>query len=284
MPLAVEPVDDPADPRLADFRDLRDPELRLRRGLFVAEGGLIVRRLVEGGRFRVRAALGTPSGLGDLTDTLARADGTPRIYVASQALMERLAGYPFHRGCLAVAERGPDLDPRALIAAPGRQLLVGLDDVSDPDNVGALFRNAAAFGVDGVLLTRGCGDPLYRKAIRTSAGATLQLPFSRAVDWPACLEALRRAAYTVMALTPDPDAVDVATLADEVGDRVGPGVQLPRLALLAGSEGRGLGPESRRAADHRVCIRMTPGVDSLNVATATGIALHALARARGRRR
>jgi tRNA G18 (ribose-2'-O)-methylase SpoU len=275
MPLDVEAVDDPADPRLADFRDLRDPALRRDRGLFVAEGALVVRRLLAAGRYAVRAALCSPGALRGLAAARGNGDPDLRVYVAPEPLLARVAGYPFHRGCLAVAERGADADTAALTAPPGPRLLVALDDVADPDNVGAVFRNAAAFGADALLLSLGCGDPLYRKAIRTSAGATLALPFARAVDWPTALDALRLARYRVIALTPGAEAEDVDALAA--------GWPAPnRLALLVGSEGRGLGAESLRAADRRVRIPMAAGVDSLNVATATGIALHALARAGGR--
>ena len=284
MPLHVEPVDDPADPRLADFRNLRDPDLRRRRGLFVAEGALVVRRLLAGRRFAVRAALCAIGALPGLEAALGDGARELSVYVGPEPLMARVAGYPFHRGCLAVAERGSEPEPGALIDVPGSRLLVALDDVADPDNVGAVFRNAAAFGADGLMLSSGSGDPLYRKAIRTSAGATLALPFARASEWTAALAALRRCGYRVIALTPGPDAEDLAAL--------DPGSAAPdrrsaappeRIALLVGSEGRGLGDDSRRAADRRVRIAMAAGVDSLNVATATGIALHALARSRGYR-
>lgn len=148
-------------------------------------------------------------------------------------------------------------------------MLLALDEVADPDNVGAVFRNAAAFGAAGVLLSAGCADPLYRKAIRVSMGATLSTPFSR-VEWATGLAALRRAGYTLVALTPDPDAESIETLAT----RRRPS---ERLALIVGAEGAGLGAESRHAADVRVRIPMAAGVDSLNVATACGIALHRVA-------
>jgi tRNA G18 (ribose-2'-O)-methylase SpoU len=270
MEAPAEVIRDPADPRVAAFADLRDPLLRRRHGLFVAEGREVVRLLLATRRYRVRALLVAPAALAALGDALR--DATPAVtaYVAGPEVMRAITGFPFHRGCLALAERGPDLGAAALAAPPGPRTLVALDELADPDNVGAVFRNARAFAADGVLLSPGSADPLYRKAIRTSTGATLTLPFARAEDWAADLGALRALGYALLALTPDPAADDVSAL----------GAPPARLALLVGSEGAGLGAASRQAAHRRVRIPMAAGVDSLNVATATGIALHALRGAR----
>jgi tRNA G18 (ribose-2'-O)-methylase SpoU len=265
--LQVEIVEDPGDPRVTDFRDARDGQLRRRTGLFLAEGRLVVRRLLETSRFRVRSLLLTPGALDDLRDLLA--DGGLPLYVASAETVRGIVGFKFHRGCLAAAERGVPLGPEALIAPPGARTVLALEGLADPDNVGSVFRNAAAFGAAGVLLSPGCADPLYRKAIRVSVGATLSLPFAP-MDWRAGLLRLREAGYTLLALTPDRDAEDIGTVAGR-----GPGAG--RLALLLGAEGAGLGPDSRAAAHHRVRIPMAAGVDSLNVATACAIALHRLA-------
>jgi tRNA G18 (ribose-2'-O)-methylase SpoU len=224
-----------------------------------------VRELVAGGRFRVRSVLCTEAAQTSLGDVLA---GVPRVLVAPDAVIRRVVGFEFHGGCLAVAERGelPSLD--ALLAS-GPHRLVVLERVSNPDNVGGVFRNARAFGADAVVLGPHCTDPLSRKAIRAAMGASLVLPFAEAGDWPAALARLRAAGLTRVALTPRPDAVDVTAL--------GATQPVPsRLALLVGAEGPGLGPEALAAADLLIRIAMAQGVDSLNVATATGIALHRL--------
>ncbi len=266
-------IDDPDDPRVADYRAaVRDRAS----GLFLCEGRFVVSRLLAAPRFRARSILATPRALEDLREALGPAP--PPVFVASTATMRAIFGFKFHRGCLALGERpGPPDTPESVIgpavaggeggsAAP--RLVIGLDEVSDPDNVGAIFRNAAAFGAAGVLLSTGSADPLYRKTIRVSMAATLSIPFAR-TDWDAALEALRRVGYTVVALTPDRGAEPIGRAAPRLASR--------RLALLVGAEGSGLGPRSRERADVCVRIPMAPGVDSLNVATACGVALHRLA-------
>lgn len=265
--MRVEPVDDLGDPRLADYRDLADAG---RRGTFVAESRLIVRRLVESGRFPIRSVLLTRPGYEDLRDVLeARRD--IRVFVASHATIKGVLGFNFHRGCLAIGERQATPSPSAVIeaCAVGRPLVV-LERLSYPDNVGAVFRNALAFGAGGVLLSPGCGDPLYRKTIRVSMGGSLQVPFASSNDWPADLERLREAGFSVLALTPHSAAADIAR------QRTFP----ERVALLLGAEGEGLSPAAREHADAELRIAMAPGVDSLNVATAAAIALHRLASGR----
>ena len=266
--LRVEAIEDPSDPRIHDYRDLDDSRLRLRQGTFIAESRTVVRRLIESRRFRVRSVLLTPPALEPLRDVLETARPAPRILVARHELIRSVAGFPFHRGCLAVGERGESTPADALIAPAGPRLLVLLDQVTNPDNVGGVFRNALAFGADGVLLSAGSVDPLYRKTIRVSVGGSLYLPFARLPDWAAGLARLKAAGYTVIALTPGDGALDLADLGTR-GPR-------SRVALVVGSEGDGLGEATRAAADLSVRIRMRPGVDSLNVATATGIALHHL--------
>lgn len=266
--MKVEILDDPADPRVAPYREARDGQLRGRAGLFLAEGRLVVRRLIEASRFRVHSLLLTPRALDDLRDLLA-GDAAPPAYAASAETIRAVVGFKFHRGCLAAAVRGAPLRPEVLIEPPGARTLLALEELADPDNVGAVFRNAAAFGAAGVLLSPGCADPLYRKAIRVAMGATLSMPFAR-IDWRDGIEGLRAAGYTLVALTPDRDADDIRTV-------VGRGSPSRRLALLVGAEGRGLGAGTRAAADRRVRIPMAAGADSLNVATACGIALHHLA-------
>jgi tRNA G18 (ribose-2'-O)-methylase SpoU len=267
----IERIDDPGDPRLADYRDLKDAERRRRQGLFIAESREVVRRLLSGGRFRARSVLLTPPGLEALRDALTAGQPGVRVLVTRQEIVRAVVGYDFHRGCLAVGERGSEPSPPALIDPTGPRLVLGLEDLTNPDNVGGVFRNALAFEVDGVLLSAACADPLYRKTIRVSVGGSLCVPFARTNDWPGALNALRGGGYTVIALTPRQGTVDIAEF--------GASRPIPeRAALLLGSEGAGLSAEARMAADVEVRIPMAPGVDSLNVATACGIALHRLRR------
>jgi tRNA G18 (ribose-2'-O)-methylase SpoU len=252
-------VDDPHDVRLADYLDL---PRRSRSGVLIAEGRLVVRKLLTTPRVRPRSVVATASALAALSDVLS--PSTPTFIVRAE-LARALVGYDFHRGCLAAGEPPAALPPAELTAPPAR-LVLALERVSGPDNLGVVFRNAAAFGADGVLLSPGSGDPLYRRAIRTSMGATFVVPFAHAPDWPAELVRLRAAGFTLVALTPGPEAGDLAAL------RTRPA----RVALLVGSEGTGLDEATRAAADLCVRIPMAPGVDSLNVATACGIALHHL--------
>jgi tRNA G18 (ribose-2'-O)-methylase SpoU len=262
-------IDDPNDPRIADYRaaiGAGTPDT------FIAEGRLVVRRLLEGTRYRVRSVLLTPAALADLTSALASQPSSLAVLVAPTAVIRAVVGFKFHRGCLALGERGRPATPDEIVAPGGPRVLLVLEEVADPDNVGAVFRNAAAFGADGVLLSPGCADPLYRKAVRVSMGAALSVPFARA-ELAVGLPALRAAGYTLVALTPDGRAEDIAAVAGRWPS--------PRLALLLGAEGAGLSESARRAADLCVRIPMAPGVDSLNVATACGIALHRLAGGRG---
>ncbi len=266
--MKVEIVEDPADPRVADYREARDGQIRHRAGLFLAEGRLVVRRLLETSRFSTRSLLLTPRALDELRDLLV-GDDTPSAYLASAETIRAVVGFKFHRGCQAAAVRGAPHGPEALIEPSGARILLALEELADPNNVGAVFRNVAAFGAAGVLLSPGCADPLYRKAIRVAMGATLSIPFAR-TDWGGGLEMLRAAGYTLVALTPDRGAQDISTVtARDLPSR--------RLALLVGAEGDGLRASTRAAADCRVRIPMAAGVDSLNVATACGIALHHLA-------
>ena len=250
------------DPRVADYRDLtrgaRVPET------FVAEGRLIVRRLLGGSRFRIRSVLATERALADVADVVP---ADVAVYVAPGDVIRRIVGYPFHRGCLAIGERGAEISLDALLS--GRRLVV-LEGITNPDNVGGVFRSAMAFGADGVLLSPGCADPLYRRAIRVSMGGTLRVPFVPLPAWPDELSRLRDAGFTVIALTPD-GGTDVAEL----------GVTRPvpsRFALVLGAEAEGVGGPTRAAAHLTVAIRMAAGDHSLNVATAAGIALHRLMR------
>ena len=264
----------PDDPRLADFDAVPDP-VRLRdRGQIVVEGRFAIETLLRAGRFRVRSLLLTESTHRALAADLAvPVRSGVDVYVASAAHF-RIGGYDFHRGYLALADRPAPLPLDELLdAAPTDAPLLVLERVGNPDNVGGLFRNAAAFAAAGVVLGPGCADPFYRKAIRTAAGATLRLPFGTASDWPAALGVLRARGYLVAALTPPRGAKGAATV--ELGDFAARRPRRP-VALVVGSEGDGLTAAALTAADACVHIGTAPAVDSLNVATAAAIALHRL--------
>jgi tRNA G18 (ribose-2'-O)-methylase SpoU len=263
----IQAVEHPEDPRLADYREIRDAERRRRDGTFIAEGREVVRRLLAARRYRTRSALLTPPALETLQAPLEAA--SVPIYLVRQEVVKAIVGIEFHHGCLAVGERGIEPSAEAtLVEARGAPVVV-LEDLGDASNVGALFRNALALGAGAVLLSPGSADPLYRKAIRVSAGAAVAMPFARLPDWPRDLKRLRDAGYALLALTPRPEALDIA----EARGRLGPAA---RVALLLGTEGRGLTDDALAAADLAVRIPMAPGMDSLNVATAGAVALHAL--------
>ena len=266
---SVETVEDPEDPRLADYREIRDAERRRLSGTFIAEGRLVVRRLLDTGRYRARSVLVTPPALDALGAMLAAA-GVP-VYLVRQDIVKAIVGIEFHHGCLAVGERGAEPAPEAVLAEARGKGVVVLEDLGDASNVGAIFRNELAFGAGAAFLSPGTADPLYRKAIRVSAGAAVALPFARFADWPRDLGRLRDAGYTLLALTPREDAVDIGALGAE---RPRPA----RPALLLGTEGRGLSTPAHEAADLHVRIPMAPEMDSLNVATASAVALSWLTR------
>jgi tRNA G18 (ribose-2'-O)-methylase SpoU len=264
MPLMV--VADEDDPRIADYRDVPDGELLERRGLFVAEGRLVVRRLLTTGRYRARSILVTEAARAALAGLPIQRE-VP-IYVVPQAVINGVTGFNLHRGCLALGERGPAGDALAL-ARDARRLVV-LEQVANADNVGGVFRNAAAFAADGVILDPRSTDPLYRKAIRTSVGAALHVPFARATAWPSALEEIRKAGLTLIGLTPSPDAEPVRHVAERLDGK--------RAALLLGHEGDGLTDLALACCDIHARIPMEGAADSLNVATAAAIALYELGR------
>jgi tRNA G18 (ribose-2'-O)-methylase SpoU len=263
----IEPIDDVDDVRLADYR-AAIAGTGGTQGVFLAEGRLVVRKLLAADRFRTRSVLVTPAALSGLRDALATAAEVP-VYVTSPAVLRSTIGYRFSRGCLAAGEVGATGSLEAILAARPKVLVV-LDRVTDPDNVGAVFRSAQAFGAGGALLAPGTGDPLYRKAIRVSMGAALEVPYAEAPAWPAEIVRLRAAGFTIVALTPRGD-VELGALGSL---RPLPG----RVALVIGGESTGIGAEVLRASDLRVRIEMEPGVDSLNLAAAAAIALHGLRR------
>lgn len=270
--IAIDSVD---DRRVGDFRIVSDPVLMRERGLFVAEGRLAVERLLAS-RFRVRALLLTGSVLARLEPALAAGRvgaGGLDVHLTDSARLRQITGFRFHRGCLALGVRparaggGGDDDDDWPAAEPSRPL-VALEGVSNPDNVGSIFRNAAAFGASAIVLSPTCADPLYRKAIRTSMGTTLTLPFRVAEQWPAALRRIKESGARLLALTPDGRATDLETFVGRVPG--GP------LALLLGNEGEGVSAAALDLCDERVRVAIEPAVDSLNVATAAAIVLQRL--------
>jgi tRNA G18 (ribose-2'-O)-methylase SpoU len=261
-----------SDPRLADYALLRETRALAPRGLFVAEGRLVVERLLNERSLLFDSLLLNEAAYRALQPVLAQMAVSPPIYLCPPELFAQLTGYDFHRGCLALVRR-----PRALSAdeviASARSLVV-LEAVANADNVGGVFRNAAAFGVDGVLLSPTSGDPLYRKAIRTSMAHSLRVPFARLGDasdmWPGCLSRLRQRGFELLALTPGSPSVEIDQYAAANPARS------RRFALLVGTEGEGLSAGALALAQQRLRISIRPEVDSLNLAVATGIALQRL--------
>jgi tRNA G18 (ribose-2'-O)-methylase SpoU len=257
------------DPRLTDYRHVSDPELLRRGEIFVAEGRLVVRVLLTQSSLKARSLLLTENALRGLADAIEPHARTLPVFLVSEAAIETLTGFDIHRGCLGAGERPPRAPMGALLPRlPGARRLVVVERIANADNLGGIFRNAAAFGVDAVVLGPGCCDPLYRKAIRVSMGAALRVPFFDAVDWPADLDRIRAAGFTLVGLTPSVRAQEIRawTASRPSGARI---------ALLAGSEGHGLSDAALERADVALRIPMARGTDSLNVATATAIALHA---------
>lgn len=257
------------DPCLADYRHLPDPELLRRGDTFIAEGRLVVQALLTQSPLQARSVLLTENAYRALADVVEPRLPELPVFLVSGDTIERLTGFNIHRGCLAAGQRPPRRPVADLLARlPGARRLVVLEQIANADNLGGIFRNAAALGADGVVLGPNCCDPLYRKAIRVSMGAALRVPFCHANDWPTDLHLLRLAGFAVVALSPTPTSRDIGEWARGLQPHA-------RVALLAGSEGHGLSESALEHAVLSVRIPMAPGTDSLNVATATGIALHA---------
>ncbi|THA27295.1 RNA methyltransferase [Streptomyces sp. RKND-216] len=256
------------DPRLHDYTSLTDVELRRRRepaeGLFIAEGEKVVRRALQTG-YRMRSMLLTPKWADAMADVITAA--TAPVYVVSPELAERVTGYHVHRGALASMERRPLPAPDRLL--DGAQRVAVMEAVNDHTNIGAIFRSAAALGMDAVLLSPSCADPLYRRSVKVSMGAVFSVPYARLDAWPQGLDTVRAAGFEVLALTPGGSAEPLGEVASV---RTG-----ARVALLLGAEGDGLTQRAQRAADRRVRIPMAAGVDSLNVAAAAAVAFYAVA-------
>jgi tRNA G18 (ribose-2'-O)-methylase SpoU len=261
-------VDSADDPRIADYVALSDPELRRgierAHGFFVAEGPLVIRRLLATNH-RVRSVLVTPKQHAALAGALAGLDAP--VYVVEPAVMEQTVGFDLHRGAVAAADRYP-LPPVERVLAGASRIAI-LERVNDHENLGALFRNAAAFGFDAVLLCPQCSDPLYRRTVRVSIGHVLTVPWTRAEPWPATLDLVGELGFTVLALTPAADARRIESVTPPSSTQPsGPG----RIAILVGAEGPGLSDAALARSATRVRIPMAAGVDSLNVATAAAVA------------
>ena len=265
----VARVSDPADPRIVDYVGLKDPELRHKyeahAGVFIVEGILAIRALLAS-RYRVLSMLMSDALLVRLRSDLDAYERDVDVFVAPKTVLEETTGYAIHRGAVAAAARPAPAEPAPLLSAAAERgvPVAVLERVNDHENLGALFRNAAAFDVGAVLLDPACSDPLYRRAVRVSIGHVLAVPFARLDPWPDGLGDMTAAGYTVVALTPDGD-VDVSDVLESDG----------RPAFVLGSEGQGLSDGALAKADVLARIPMARGVDSLNVATAAAIAFHA---------
>jgi tRNA G18 (ribose-2'-O)-methylase SpoU len=262
-------VADATDARLDDFRDLnsvdRRPDLPSGKGLVIAEGVLVVQRMLAS-RFRPRALLGTDRRLAELAADLDDVDAP--YYRVNADVMADVVGFHLNRGVLASASRPPELTVAQVL--DGARTVAVLEGVNDHENLGSIFRNAAGLGVDAVVFGTGCADPLYRRAVRVSMGHALLVPYAWAAAWPQDLELLRDNGFQLLAMTPDPAARSLAEAMTDVADE--------RVAVLVGAEGPGLTEQAMRASDMRVRVPMARGTDSLNVATAAALAFYERAR------
>lgn len=261
--MVLERLADASDPRVSDYTGLTDTQLRRRRepaeGLYIAESTKVLRRAIDAGH-APRSFFLTDKWLPGLADVLARFPEVP-AYVGSEAILEEITGFHLHRGALAAMNRPAPLRLEEVLHEAHRVAIV--EDMVDHTNLGAVFRSAAALGVDAVLVTPRCADPLYRRAIRVSMGTVFQVPWLRLESWPEAIDTLRQYGFLVAALALAPGAVELQDLSRREPDR---------LALILGTEGEGLSPETLERSDLSVRIPMNPAVDSLNVAAAGAVA------------
>ncbi|HSN36406.1 MAG TPA: RNA methyltransferase [Arthrobacter sp.] len=256
-------LDSADDPRVSDYTRLTDVHLRKLRepaeGMYIAESSRVLRRALAAGH-RPRSFFLAEKWVEDLADIFEQYPDVP-AYIGSAALLEDITGFHLHRGAMAAMQR-PDPVPLSELLSGARRVAV-LEDIVDHTNVGAIFRSAAALGVDAVLVSPRCGDPLYRRSVRVSMGTVFQVPWARLEDWPSDLQLLREQGFTLAALELTDDAVDLDRLA----------ARMPaKLALVLGTEGAGMSPGTLAAVDLAVKIPMRAGVDSLNVAAASAVA------------
>lgn len=267
--MVVCDIADPDDPRLDNFRDLnsidRRPDLPTGKGLVIAEGVLVVQRMLAS-RFTPLAFLGTDRRLVELKADLA--DSAAPYYRVSAEVMARVVGFHLNRGVLAAARRAPERSVTQIL--DGARTVAVLEGVNDHENLGSIFRNAAGLGVDAVVFGSGCADPLYRRAVRVSMGHALLVPYARTTGWPSELDIMRQKGFRVLAMTPSRDATTLAAAMSTARDQP--------VAVLVGAEGPGLSHAAMRASDLRVRIPMSRDTDSLNVATAAALAFYERAR------
>ncbi|WP_255952906.1 TrmH family RNA methyltransferase [Streptomyces odontomachi] len=260
-------VDDPDDPRLGDYTGLTDVELRRTRepaeGLFIAEGEKVIRRALRAG-YAMRSMLLSAKWFDVMRDVIDAT--TAPVYAVTPELAERVTGYHVHRGALAAMQRKPLPEARDLLGTARRVAV--MEAVNDHTNIGAIFRSAAALGMDAVLLSPDCADPLYRRSVKVSMGAVFSVPYARLDRWPHDLRTLGEAGFDLLALTPHEQAITL----DEAAPQ-----RRARVALMLGAEGQGLSKRALAAADTWVRIPMAHGVDSLNVGAAAAVAFYAVA-------
>jgi tRNA G18 (ribose-2'-O)-methylase SpoU len=267
--MTVERVTDPGDPRVHEYLHLTDMALRKRTepasGIYLAESAKVIRRALAAGHEPI-SYLMAERWVDELSDLVGDAErrGVP-VYVGDKQVLQEITGFHLHRGAIAAMHRPAPLDPFAVVRSARR--VVVLEDVVDHTNVGAVIRSAAAIGMDAVLVTPRCADPLYRRSVRVSMGTVFQVPWARIDPWPGSLPALQDAGFTVASLALAPDAVTLDELAADPPER---------LVLVLGTEGDGLAPATVAASDLVVRIPMAGGVDSLNVAAASAVAFWAL--------
>jgi len=262
-------IDDPADPRIAGFVSIKERDLTGRHGRFIAEGTVVLRMLAAAHRagrgIEAEAILVLENRVSGLGDILAEYPADIPVYVADTAVFDAIAGFHMHRGVLALGkhDQAPRMDP-LIGGLPAKSLVLAACGISNHDNMGSMFRNAAAFGADAVLMDEASCDPMYRKAIRVSVGSVLTVPFAREGSVTGLVSRLQEAGFSIWGLSPrgQTDLRDIPPS--------------PRTALLVGTEGEGL-PRHILSSTRTARIRQRPGLDSLNVATATGIALHQVA-------
>ncbi len=267
-------ITEPADPRIAGFADIRERDLRRAHGRFIAEGTVVLAMLAAAHRrgqgFSTEAVLVLENRLGGLDDILAQFPQDVPVYVADKAVMNAIAGFDIHRGVLALGRREQVSDAGAVLRSlPATALVVAAAGIANHDNIGSIFRNAAAFGADAVLLDATCCDPLYRKALRVSVGAVLKVPYALGGTTADIIGALHKQGFALWGLSPS-GRTDIRAISAS-----------SRMALMTGTEGEGL-PVDILGAIETARIPQAPGLDSLNAATATGIALFAIASAMGR--
>lgn len=267
MTARIVRVDDAADPALDPYLRIRERDLLGREGAFVAEGEVVVRVLAFKSPYRVRSFLFEERRVDAMRDVIDQAPSDVPVLVVAQQVMDAVVGFHIHRGVLAIGDRGDALHPEAMLRGIGAGVVVGLVGITNHDNVGGIFRNVAAFGARGVLVDAATCDPLYRKSVRVSVGGALVVPFAHCESETVMLDVIERAGYEAVALTPRGD-LSIDELAPNA-----------KRALLLGTEGDGL-PDHviARARAVRIDMAKTPVLDSLNVAVASGIALHAVTR------